>query len=78
MARWWSWIAWRPVGAAALATAAVGAVLLTQPASLPTPGVDATASGVVRYLDTGGRSVLISEREDVTIIWVMGSWSDDV
>ncbi len=70
-----AWLSWRPMGAAALAAAgALGLALFLQPSPQPVPGVgEAIPSGTVRYLDTGGRSVVVHDRDDVTIIWVMGA-----
>jgi hypothetical protein len=73
-----SW--WRPLplGAAALATAgAVALALVLQqggPEALPAP-----PSGTVRFLDTSGRAVMVTERpDDVTIIWLIGDTSGPI
>jgi len=70
-----SGLAWRPFAAAAAAVGALALFLVLRPASVPTVET-ATVSGAVRYLDAGERSVLVHEREDVTIIWVMGGTED--
>jgi negative regulator of sigma E activity len=61
-----SWLG--PMGAAAVAAAAVFAVIFGV-TSKPAPH-----AGVVRWLDAGGRSVMLLEDDDesgVTIIWVL-------
>ena len=59
---------WKPVGLAMAAGAAVLAVGLWNPLA-PLP--EEPAVGVVRYLDTGGKSVMLIDEEDVTIIWLI-------
>lgn len=60
---WWL----KPLGAVA-ATAAVAAIVLYGESWLETP---ATAGGVVRWIDSGGRSVMVlDDQPDTTIIWV--------
>jgi anti-sigma factor RsiW len=70
----------RPLGAAALAAAAVAGILLLRTGSAPpAPEAAAAVSGVVRYLDTGGEPVmLVEDWDDVTIIWLMDSPADAV
>ena len=61
-------LGWRPLGWAAVAAAAVLAIGLWN-----TPGTleDEPGGSVLRYLDTGGRPVMVVDEEDVTIIWLM-------
>jgi anti-sigma factor RsiW len=76
------------VGSAALAAAATIAVMLVLPATTPpslggeavtrrgaAPVVLASPVGAVRYLDSGGRSVMVIEdpAESMTIVWMMDS-----
>lgn len=70
-----SWLAWRPFAAAAVAVGALALFLVLQPATGPV--VDTATVGALRYLDAGDRSVMVQDREDVTIIWVMDG-ADDV
>ncbi len=72
---------WRPLGAATLAAAAALAwvMVLRAPTPVPpaAPSLGEVGSGVVRYLDTGGRSVmLMQETKGVTIIWLMDGGGD--
>ena len=61
-------LGWRPIGLAVAAGATALAVgLWNAPVTLP----DEQAGGVLRYLDTGGRTVMLVDSEDVTIIWLM-------
>ncbi len=65
----WAWL-WRPMGAAA-AAAATAALVFALWSS------DNAHAGVVRWLDSGGRSVIVLEDDaDVTIIWVLGDSLD--
>ena len=65
---WSGLLGWRPIGLAVAAGAAVLAVgLRNAPGTVP----DGQTGGVLRYLDTGGRSVMVVEAQDVTIIWLM-------
>ncbi len=75
---WPAWIGWRPVGAAALAAAgAVALAIALQPGTFSGPaGRESMAIGSVRYLDVGNRSVVVHDRDDVTIIWVVGATDD--
>ena len=70
-----AWFGGRRLGTAALAAAAAVALFMVlSPASVPGPGappVLAKGGGVVRYLDSGGAPVMMIDREDVTIIWMM-------
>lgn len=67
-----AWAGWRPFGAAAVAAAgALTLFLVLRPGAGPV-GEGVIASGTVRYLDVGERSVIVHERDDVTIIWVLG------
>ena len=75
-------LAWKPVGwliAAGAAALAIG--VWNTPGSVPGPSgfLEEPQAGVLRYLDTGGRSVMVMDREDVTIIWLIesGDPSDD-
>lgn len=67
---------WLPLGALATATAAglVGWLVLGGglPAG-PAPDEGPRVAGTVRYLDTGGQGVVVHDREDVTIVWLIGS-----
>jgi anti-sigma factor RsiW len=59
---WWL----KPVGALAVSAALVAALLLG------TPGEPPAAGGVVRWIDSGGRSVMVlDDQPDTTIIWVL-------
>ena len=59
------WLAWP----GALASAAVAAVLVVQWLMPPTP----SRIGIVRWLDSGPRDVMVLEPEaDTTIVWVIG------
>lgn len=63
---WWL----KPVGAVA-ATAAVAAIVFYGGSWLETP---VHAGGVVRWIDSGGRSVMVlDDQPDTTIIWVFDS-----
>ena len=65
---WSGLLGWKPIGLAVAAGAAVLAVgLWNAPGTVP----DEQTGGVLRYLDTGGRSVMVVEAQDVTIIWLM-------
>ena len=65
---WSGLLGWKPIGVAVAAGAAVLAVgLWNAPGTVP----DGQTGGVLRYLDTGGRSVMVVEAQDVTIIWLM-------
>jgi anti-sigma factor RsiW len=70
-----AWLGWRPVSAAAAAAGALALLLVLRPGAVPVvePPI---ASGTVRYLDAGDRSVMVQEQADVTIIWVMGGTED--
>jgi len=65
------WLAWP----SALASAAIAAVLAFQwlaPPTAPTPTV--RKIGVVRWLDSGPRDVMVLQPEpDTTIVWVIGA-----
>jgi anti-sigma factor RsiW len=65
------WLAWP----GALASAAIAAVLAFQwltPVTVPTP--TARKIGVVRWLDSGPRDVMVLQPEpDTTIVWVIGA-----
>jgi anti-sigma-K factor RskA len=63
---------WRPLGAVA---AAAVAILALWSAIQPTAPV---AGGVVRWIDSGGRSVFVVDEAEaaVTIIWVLDEASD--
>lgn len=37
-----------------------------------------TSAGSIRYLDTGGQPVVVQDREDVTIIWLIGGEASGV
>jgi hypothetical protein len=63
---------WKPIGWVAAAGAAVLVIGLWN-TSGPLP--DAPAVGALRYLDTSGRSVMVIDEEDVTIIWLMDNES---
>ena len=78
-ARWLN--GWRPLGAAALAAASALALVLAlrAPGPLPAPALESAGAGVVRFLDTGGLPVLLmQESEDVTIIWLMDTGSEEL
>lgn len=74
---WTDWITWRPLATGALAAAAATVFFALQPdppgepAALVGPAGSITAT--VRYLDTGGRSVVLDGGEDFTIIWLTPS-----
>jgi anti-sigma-K factor RskA len=58
----------RPLGAVAVAAAALAVVYLGWLPAQPAPG------GVVRWMDSGGRPVVVLEgdaKSDVTIIWML-------
>jgi len=59
------WLAWP----GAIASAVVAAVLVSQWLTPPTP----SRIGVVRWLDSGPRDVMVLEAApDITIVWVIG------
>jgi len=62
-----SW--WRPLGAVAATAVLVMAVYAGLSGRSPAP----VAGGVVRWMDSGGRSVLVVDdaESDVTIIWLL-------
>jgi len=66
---------WRmrwPLGAAALATALAVALVVQQQGALEAPAPAYAVGGTVRFLDTGGRPVMVmDESEQLTIIWLM-------
>jgi anti-sigma factor RsiW len=62
----------KPVGA----VAAVAAVAIGIRLALP-PG-DGAVPGVVRWIDTGPRNVIVLEDEEMTVIWVLDSPPGDV
>jgi len=66
---------WLPLGA--LATAAAGLaswLIVTSGGPAGVAPIDASqVAGTVRYLDTGGQAVVVRDREDATIIWLLGS-----
>jgi anti-sigma-K factor RskA len=69
----WSWLRWPSLVVGAAAAVALAIALAPQLArqTLPLPS-EAAASGALRYLDTGGRPVMVSEgRRETTIIWLM-------
>ena len=70
-------LSWKPVGLAVAAGAAVLAIGLWNTSG--TVPVDPDG-GVLRYLDTGAKSVMVVDNADVTIIWLMegGGGSDGV
>ena len=70
-------LGWKPVGLAVAAGAAALAIGLWNTSG--TAPADPNG-GVLRYLDTGGASVLVVDDVDVTIIWLMegGGGSDGV
>jgi hypothetical protein len=74
--RGWGWLRWPSLVAGAAAAAVVALVVvpaLMRQALAPEPG----ASGTLRYLDTDGQAVMVSEgREETTIIWLMDPPSD--
>lgn len=60
---WWL----RPVGALAASVALVAALLLAVPGAEPP-----VSGGVVRWIDSGSRSVMVlDDQPDTTIIWVL-------
>ena len=63
-----SW--WQPAGALAAAAAVALAVYV---GFGPAPGVPEAPGGTVRWVDSGGRSVLVldDDEADVTIIWLL-------
>jgi len=62
----------RPIGAAAAAAAAAALAIVLLSGDNPT-------EGVVRWIDGGGRSVMVLEGdEEVTIIWVIGSATESL
>ncbi len=75
--REWRGMGWlaaysRPLTAAAVATALALALFLgiMEEAAPPTPGI-------IRWLDTGGRSVMVLEDQgDVTIVWLLDALED--
>jgi hypothetical protein len=66
---------WKPVGLAVAAGAAALAIGLWNTSG--TVPVDPNG-GVLRYLDTGGKSVMVVDNADVTIIWLMEGGGDGV
>jgi len=66
-------LGWRPIGWAVAAGAMALAVgVWITPGTLPGDMLtDEPAVGVLRYLDTGGRAVMVLDDEDVTIIWLL-------
>lgn len=66
-------LGWRPIGWAVAAGAMALAVgVWITPGNLPGDMLtDEPAVGVLRYLDTGGRAVMVLDDEDVTIIWLL-------
>ncbi len=76
-------LGWKPLGAVALAAASAVALALALrtplPGPLPAPTAGVAVSGTVRFLDTGGRPVmLMQESEDVTIIWLLDVVNEEV
>jgi anti-sigma factor RsiW len=69
---------WVPLGAAAAAAAAVVAVLVLSRGASRAPAPVSVAAGSVRFLDTGGAPVIVQDREEVTIIWLMDAGNDQV
>lgn len=66
-------LASKPAGFALAAAAMALAIgVWNTPMSVPGASVpDEAAAGVLRYLDTGGRPVIVLDEDDVTIIWLM-------
>lgn len=68
---WAGWFTWRPLATGALAVAMAAAFFALQPGSPAQPaGAGGPMTATVRYLDTGGRSVVLDGGEDFTIIWL--------
>ncbi|MDJ0846772.1 MAG: hypothetical protein QNK04_00180 [Myxococcota bacterium] len=67
---------WRPVGAVAAAAAVAVAVYV----GFGEMGVSAAPGGTVRWVDSGGQSVLVLDdaEADVTIIWLLDETDDAV
>jgi anti-sigma factor RsiW len=64
---WWL----KPVGALAVSAALVWALILGVGSESPSAG------GVVRWIDSGGRSVMVlDDQPDTTIIWVLDGAGD--
>ncbi len=68
---------WRPAGALAAAAALAVAVYI---GFGETAGVSAAPGGTVRWVDSGGQSVLVLDdaEADVTIIWLLDETDDAV
>jgi anti-sigma-K factor RskA len=60
----WGW-GWRPLGAVA-AAAALAAVVVYSAWEAQGP-----QAGAVRWMDSGGRSVMVLEEPDMTVIWML-------
>ncbi len=62
------WLAWPGAVASAVITAAVAFLWLSQPTPLAARGI-----GVVRWIDSGPRDVMVLRASpDTTIVWVLG------
>ena len=71
-----SWWRGRLVAAAAMAAAVVAMVSYQAPG--PSAPEDIAVAGSIRYLDTAGRPVMVLDRSDVTIIWLIDGAPEEV
>lgn len=63
---------WRPLGAVAAAAAvALFAVYVAWEERGPGAGAPGSQAGAVRWMDSGGRSVMVIEEPGMTVIWML-------